>query len=254
VLLVTHSLNLVGRFCDEALWLDAGHVRGTGDPRHVVDDYITDVAKGEDRQLAADDARSREAVAVGHAGPERGVSDGPAGRAGIASAADPLQPGGDASAPPDMFKATEGRWGSREVEITDVALFGEDGAQAHVFQSGGRVAVRLKVRAARPTGDFVFGLGIFNAEGTCCYGTNTDLEDLRPEAIDGDGEVTFTIERLDLVEGSYKLDVAVHRHDGYPYDYHRLLYSFRVKSRTKDVGIYRPVHHWEFSGNVRFKP
>ena len=29
--------------------------------------------------------------------------------------------------------------------------------------------------------------------------------------------------------------------DGYPYDYHRLLYTFRVKSRTKDVGIYRPT-------------
>ena len=46
----------------------------------------------------------------------------------------------------------------------------------------------------------------------------------------------FTIEQLDLVEGTYKLDVAIHKLDGYPYDYHRLLYTFRVKSRTKDVG------------------
>ena len=50
----------------------------------------------------------------------------------------------------------------------------------------------------------------------------------------------FSIDSLDLVEGTYKLDVAVHKLDGYPYDYHRLLYTFRVKSRTKDVGIYRP--------------
>jgi ABC-type polysaccharide/polyol phosphate transport system ATPase subunit len=250
VLLVTHSLNLVERFCDEALWLDAGQARGTGDPRHVVDDYIADVAKSEDRQLAADDARSREAVAVGQAGP-----GGAAGGRGSqsAGAADPIQAGRGGTEPPDMFKATEGRWGSREIEITDVALFGEEGAQGHVFQSGERVAIHLKLHAVRPADDFVFGLGIFNAEGTCCYGTNTDLEELRPEAIDGDGEVTFTIDRLDLVEGTYKLDVAVHRHDGYPYDYHRLLYSFRVKSRTKDVGIYRPVHRWEFSGNVRFR-
>ena len=41
-------------------------------------------------------------------------------------------------------------------------------------------------------------------------------------------------------KGTYKLDVAVHKRDGYPYDYHRLLYTFRVKSRTHDVGIYRP--------------
>ena len=55
------------------------------------------------------------------------------------------------------------------------------------------------------------------------------------------------IDSLDLVEGTYKLDVAVHKLDGYPYDYHRLLYTFRVKSRTKDVGIYRPRHRWVFS-------
>jgi lipopolysaccharide transport system ATP-binding protein len=71
--------------------------------------------------------------------------------------------------------------------------------------------------------------------------------------IDGEGQVTFSIERLDLVEGTYKLDVAAHKRDGAPYDYHRLLYSFRVQSRTKDIGIYRPRHSWSFSPNVRFK-
>ena len=67
------------------------------------------------------------------------------------------------------------------------------------------------------------------------------------------GPVTFDIDSLDLVEGTYKLDVAVHTCDGYPYDYHRLLYTFRMKSRTPDVGIYRPKHHWSFSPGIRFK-
>ena len=98
----------------------------------------------------------------------------------------------------------------------------------------------------------MIGIGIFNAEGVCCYGTNTSLEDLKGERIFGDAEATFTIESLDLVEGTYKLDVAVHKVDGYPYDYHRLLYTFRVKSRTKDVGIYRPRHAWHFSDGVTF--
>jgi hypothetical protein len=48
--------------------------------------------------------------------------------------------------------------------------------------------------------------------------------------------------------------VAVHKRDGFPYDYHRLLYTFRVKSRTHDVGIYRPRHRWSFSPQVRFTP
>ncbi len=83
----------------------------------------------------------------------------------------------------------------------------------------------------------------------CCYGTNTYLEEMNPEQMSGDAEVTFAIDSLDLVEGTYKLDVAVHKRDGAPYDYHRLLYTFRVKSRTHDVGIYRPRHTWTFSSD-----
>jgi hypothetical protein len=45
--------------------------------------------------------------------------------------------------------------------------------------------------------------------------------------------VTFAVERLDLVEGTYKLDVAVHKRDSAAYDYHRSLYTFRVQSRDQ---------------------
>ena len=100
--------------------------------------------------------------------------------------------------------------------------------------------------------DFVFGIGLFNADGVCCYGTNTYLEEMTPVTIEGQVEATFAVDRLDLVEGTYKLDVAVHKRDGYPYDYHRLLYTFRVKSRTHDAGIYRPPHRWTFTGAVSF--
>src|SRR5438105_4949297 len=144
ILLVTHSLNLVERFCDDALWLDGGRVQATGDPKRVV-------------------------------------------------------------------------------------------------------------RAYQPIDDFVFGIGLFNVEGICCYGTNTYLEEMTPEHLGGEVEATFSIDSLDLVEGTYKLDVAVHKRDGFPYDYHRLLYTFRVKSRVHDVGIYRPRHRWTFDGTVEFR-
>ena len=242
ILLVTHSLGLVERFCDEALWLDKGRIKGSGDPKRIVGAYITDVEKREEEELAAGDAKARESASAAIVSPDE-----------PASAVLPDNPVETATGPGDMFRATEGRWGSREVEITDVALVGQDGLPAHVFQSGERIDLRIRMRAPLPIDDFVVGIGIFNAEGICCYGTNTTLEELLPERLNGDAEAIFTIDSLDLVEGTYKMDVAVHKMDGYPYDYHRLLYTFRVKSRAKDVGIYRPRHSWRFSGDVRFK-
>jgi ABC-type polysaccharide/polyol phosphate transport system ATPase subunit len=242
ILLVTHSLGLVERFCDDALWLDSGRLKGLGDPKRVVGAYITDVETQEEQQLAAGDARAQEAAAATIVSPDDPVS-----------AVLPDNPLETATGPADMFRASEGRWGSREVEITEVRLEGADGAQSHLFASGARLDVRIALRAPLPVDDFVVGIGIFNAEGICCYGTNTSIEELSPQRLAGDVNAIFSIESLDLVEGTYKLDVAIHRVDGYPYDYHRLLYTFRVKSRAKDVGIYRPKHAWRFEGDVAFK-
>jgi ABC-type polysaccharide/polyol phosphate transport system ATPase subunit len=237
ILLVTHSLGLVERFCDDALWMDGGHMKGMGDPKRVVSAYVADVEVSEEQQLAAGDARARESAT--------GVSPDEA-----ATAVLPDHPVETAEGPADMFRATEGRWGSREVEIIDVQLIGLDGQAGHIFHSGDPVAVKMRIAAPRAVSDFVFGFGLFSADGVCCYGTNTDLEGFVSRNMQGEVEVTLAFDSLDLVEGTYKIDVAVHKQDGATYDYHRLLHTFRIKSRTKDIGIYRPGHRWTFTPGI----
>ena len=83
----------------------------------------------------------------------------------------------------------------------------------------------------------MFGVGVFRKDGVCCYGTNTAVEGLTFGKVDGEVRVTMQIERLDLVEGEYLLDVAVHARDGHPYDYHSRLYAFAVRSRVRDTGV-----------------
>jgi ABC-type polysaccharide/polyol phosphate transport system ATPase subunit len=218
VLLVTHSLDMVTRFCDEALWLDHGLVRAQGDPRRVIDAYLLDVAAAENKAL------------------DRGVR---------------VPEVSESAGPDDMMKAVEGRWGSREAEILAVEFVGSDGVAAHVFESGDALAIRMRVRAHQPLEDFVFGVALFSADGVCCYGTNTDIEGAEPREFAGDGEVGFVIESLCLVAGAYKVDVAVHRKNGVPYDYHRSLYTIRVTSRVNETGIVRPPHRWTFSSGIR---
>lgn len=244
ILLVTHSLGLVERFCDEALWLDKGKVRAVGDPKRVIDAYVTEVEESEEAFLASQDARARQRVDLG-AG-----SSVPAHEPGVAE--DGVT-AGDVDAPADMFKAEAGRWGSGDVEITRVDLVGADGNAGHVFHTGESMTIRLHLTAKAVVTDFVFGIGLFNADGVCIYGTNTNIEEMSAQEISGEGLVDFVIEDLPLTEGTYKLDLAVHKLDGFPYDYHRQLYTFRVKSPIKDVGFFRPRHAWRFSPSVRLK-
>ena len=231
VLLVTHALDQVLRACDEALWIDEGCIRERGDPKRVVDAYLLDVAREEDTALAARDAHAARVQAA-----EAEATPGVIATAG----------------PPDLSKASEGRWGTREAEVIGVELIGVTGP-AHLFRWGEAVEIRLRVIAHRPLDDFVFGIGIFAADGTCCYGTNTYAEGATPKALSGEAGVSFLIERLDLAEGTYKLDVAIHRQNGAPYDYHRLLHTFRVAASSKELGLYRPPHRWMFSGGVQIE-
>src|SRR6476661_8509629 len=58
VLIVTHSLDMVTRFCDDALWLDHGRVRAQGDPKRVIDTYRLGVARAENEALTKAKAQS----------------------------------------------------------------------------------------------------------------------------------------------------------------------------------------------------
>ena len=226
ILLVTHSLGLVEKMCDDVLWLRHGHVAGQGDPKRVVDAYLTYVAGGEEALLAAEHGHS-------------------AGVAEPAAADAPTQESADGY--------RQGRWGSREVEIAAVRILDANGKERHVYAHGESLTVELEVKAARPADDFVFGVGLFTADGVSVYGTNTHLEEFVPQRAEGTGRVGLVLQDLRLVEGTYLLDVAVHKRDGTPFDYHRGLYSFRIKSRVKDVGVYRPEHRWTFAGGLELE-
>src|SRR5690606_34839334 len=131
-------------------------------PTRVVGAYLAAVEQAEEAHLAASDAKAQKAVAA-EGDSAATDEDVPAQEAAETDAA---------SGPENMFQADEGRWGSREVEITGVDLLGPDGTPAHVFQSGEPMSIRLRVAAAEKVDDYVFGIGLFNVEGVCCYGTN----------------------------------------------------------------------------------
>ena len=48
--------------------------------------------------------------------------------------------------------------------------------------AGSSVVIEMDVEVRVPQDDFVFGVGIYHADGSCVYGTNTDLEGLMDQA------------------------------------------------------------------------
>jgi ABC-type polysaccharide/polyol phosphate transport system ATPase subunit len=201
---VSHDLGSVERLCDEVVWIEGGVLRARGIPRMVIDRYTDYVSSLEEVRTFEDHQRALEEAKKGNAN----------------------------------------RWGTREVEITGVKLTDGNNKEKYLFENGEPIEITLSYKANKKIEDPVFGIGIFKNDGACVYGTNTAIDGISIEAIERDGNVVFSMERNNLIEGSYLLDVAVHKRDGHPYDYHSRLYSFSIQSKAKDIGIYRPEHTW----------
>src|SRR5205807_6940524 len=200
--------------CDRALWLDRGEPKAIGDPARVVDDYLQEVSGGAPPPSA-------ESAAEGRAAPQS--------------------------------EAEEERWGSGEVVLKRVALIDDKGRELVALGAGSAVSIEMDVDVRVPQDDFVFGVGIYHADGTCVYGTNTDLEGLMPERLDGNGRVRFVVPSLELVAGTYRIDAAVHTRNGRAFDYRRGVMRFVVGSRVHDIGVYRPRHQWKLEGGIEFR-
>ena len=226
IIVVTHDLGSIERWCDEVILLKRGRIIERGGPRRVIDAYRRIVAEEEERRLKEQHRAAEERT---HA---------EEGETAVAVQMNEVASAGEAS--PDRQ-----RWGTREIEITAVRLVDGDGAERYSYRSGEAVNVEIQYHVHKDVPPPVFGIGIFRGDGLCCYGTNTHIDRADvADALDETGTVVCAIERLDLVGGDYLVDVAVHAEDGYAYDYHTRRWSFAIQTDRSDVGVFRPAHRW----------
>jgi ABC-type polysaccharide/polyol phosphate transport system ATPase subunit len=224
ILFVSHDLSTVEKVCDRVLWLKEGRIQMIADPKRAIDAYLQDIVEKQEEDF---EIRQKEV--------EQKVKE-------------------EEEKEDKEEDRRENRWGKKEIEITRVRMTSLQGEEKHVFSPDEGMIIQMDVSAKTRITDFVFGIGIFDSQGIRCYGTNTHSEDFEPQSIEGDGKVTCQIDKLNLINGTYYLDVAAHKRDGYPYDYHRGMYTFMVSSKYKDVGIARLDHDWFFSSSIRIKP
>jgi lipopolysaccharide transport system ATP-binding protein len=213
LVLVTHDLDAVERWCDEVVWLNNGEVKDRGYPRRVIDAYRQFIERGEEVEILRDEAAHKQAA--------------------VPKSAEASQPA---------------RWGSREVEITAVELCEKEGEPKRVFHPDDPMRIRISYVIHAPQAEIVFGIGINRADGLVVFGTNTQIERITLPPLTSAGSVECVVERVGLLAGAYSLDVAVHRNDGYPYDFHKDTLHFSVRSDKNQAGVSCPPHRWLVNG------
>ncbi len=134
----------------------------------------------------------------------------------------------DARAQDEKLKVTH-RWGSLEVEITQVEFLDQDGRAVRHFCTGDAFTARLHYRAAQRLVEPMFGVAIHRDDGTHVNGPNNVFANFPIAAIEGVGSVDYHVAHLNLLPGTYELTAAVYDREGrHTYDFQQRLHPFWV--------------------------
>lgn len=213
IVLVSHDPTLVRQLCDDALWLRAGRLVAYGPADVVVGQYVAEMSAETRRRTPATRPATRTTTGA-------------------------------------VLQVNENRFGSLEVEIIAVRLLDSQGLPALELGSGDPLCVEIDYLAPRAVHAPAFGVTIIREDEVVCYDTSTAAAGLTLPTVQGQGQITLRLERLDLSGGLYYLDVGVYERDwAYAYDYHWHVYSLVIRPTEGEKGILRPPHHWEVGGS-----
>ena len=140
------------------------------------------------------------------------------------------------------------RWGSGEVRITRVVLTGADGTETHTFQSGRPFNVRIEYEILQPVRELVVGMRITHLHGFNVFGSNTKRRGHVLPTSSRHGSVTFSVDALPVLEGTFDLTIDVSDNaEVNPYDHLEKAIRFNVvQIGTYDEGITRVGGEWRY--------
>ena len=124
-------------------------------------------------------------------------------------------------------------------------MLGPDGAERVVLESGQPACIEIGYRNPKGVSDAVFGVYLYRDDGIGVFGTNTLIDGVavpvKPEGI-----VRFAIQGIELLPGGFDVDIGITDPQDRAYDYHQKGVQFRVIGTSREVGVARLAHRWEF--------
>ena len=207
IVIVSHALGQIEQICERSIWVDGGLIRMEGAPRDVHPHYMEWMSL-KDRH---------------------GEEDYESGRT-------------------VMEKDENGhlkRWGSGEAQMEKITVSGEDGQERNTFSPAEPVIIHVDYTAQKEITDAVIGLAIYRNDGTLVYGTNTLIDSSSAMTLKRQGTIDLIMDNLPVANGEYTVDLAIHRPDGFNYDFLREVCKLYIAGKIQAPGFITLPHRWE---------
>ena len=222
ILMVTHDMGSIIKYCDKVVLLNRGNFVAEGAPGHMVDLYKKILANQMD-SLAEELAGTNDRQGEGSGKPKHDNARG--------LMKEKL-----------TINSNRTEYGDGRAEIYDLGLFDSRGNLTNLLMKGENFTIREKIRFHARIQSPIFTYTIKDKKGTDLSGTNTMFEgtDIRPVGPGDEYEVSFT-QKMTLQGGEYLLSMSCTGFEqGEHVVYHRLydVANITVISNKNTVGVY----------------
>lgn len=219
IIIVTHDLSTIEKFCDNAIWLNDGLIVREGRSDEVVDAYFSFM----NNKKIETEIKPPPATPETQEEPEQEQNNTPEDSGGIDYSAN--------------------RFGLRYAEIKKARMLNYENNDTRIFRTGEKLTIEINYHINKPD-EYVFGFGFYTLEGKCIYGNNTQLDRMKINPENTDGRISVEIDRLPLLAGKYILNVAIVDADGTPMDFYRNYCEFEIVSDDRSTGYFSIEHNW----------
>ena len=245
ILMVTHDMGSVIKYCDRVVLLNKGHYVAEGAPGKMVDLYKKILANQmddlEEELLEMNDGKT---AGSGAAGSENttGKADGQNGAAGSAASGHANKKHSGLMKDKITINPNRTEYGNGKAEIYDLGMFDERGNLTNLLLKGEYFTIKEKIRFHDSIQAPIFTYTIKDKKGADLTGTNTMFEgaEIRPVKNGDEYEVNFR-QKMTLQGGEYLLSMSCTGFEqGEHTVYHRLydVANITVISNKNTVGVY----------------
>lgn len=137
------------------------------------------------------------------------------------------------------------------IRITNVSFFKDDVPCIDGFVTGDPLRIRIDYYAEERAPLPAFGVGIHSMDGATLIGTNTKIDEVAIDEIEGTGTVEFVVPSLTLLPGTYLVSVGLHDQFMGFYDRKTMAYRFKIVDGPVSAGVFSPPHRWELRSETR---
>lgn len=248
IVIVTHDLNTVERFCNKAIWINNGIIGDSGFSAKVVDSYLNFMNNKKydtiiERQEIINENKNeqieiKEEVLENTEESNKTIDTEQFAEAIIPDTDEKL---GNTEKDPIDYNAN--RFGLKYIEITNAEIRNSSG-KTTVVKSGEPMELDIYYKVNKRLEEYVFGMGFYTLDGICIFGTNTQIDRLVIPHSKDSGKVKFHVDNLTLLTGKYVLQVAVVDQNGTPMDFYRDYCHFDVINSDRSVGLVSINRNW----------